>query len=139
LIVVEQCAVLFVNVERTSAHAEALRDAGFVVSHVNEWPEDEAAVRKVHALVVRVHDGTAAPMLAARLRAKPHVGRKALVALVDPATTPDERRNALASGFDDVIDESCESRRLVSRMLRVLQTRPELGCALPPRTKRPAA
>jgi hypothetical protein len=137
--VVEQCVVLFVSTERYSTHAEALRDAGFAVRHESEWPAEEAAVRKVHAVIVRVHDRAAAPMLGARLRAKPHVGRRVLIALVDPATTKGERRSAIASGFDDVVEESAESRRLVARMLRALQARPELGCAIPPRPKRRAA
>jgi hypothetical protein len=78
-------------------------------------------------------------MLAARLRAKPHFGRRALIALVDPDTPVHDRRSAEASGFDDVVNDCCDSRQLVARILRRLRARPELRCVLPPAFSRRSA
>ena len=49
---------------------------GFVVHEITDWPTEDAAVRDYHVVIVRVKDIDAAPMLAARLRAKPHFGRR---------------------------------------------------------------
>ena len=78
-----------------------------------------------------------APMLAARLRAKPHFGRRLLIALVPAGTPPPNRRAAEASGFDDVVNDCCDTRHLTTRILRGLRTRPELRCVLPPPERRP--
>ena len=84
----KQCTVLFVNPDRQqSAHPEAMRGMGFLVDEVTEWPEDDAMVRNYHVVIVRVRKMNGAPMLAARLRAKPHFGRRLLIALVN-ADTP---------------------------------------------------
>jgi hypothetical protein len=138
---VKQCAVLFVNpVPQESAHPAYLREMGFLVEEIRDWPEDDRKVREYHVIIVRVRAIDAAPMLAARLRAKPHFGRRLLIALVDPDTPLHDRRCAQASGFDDVINDCCDSRQLVGRILRGLRTRPELRCALPPSlTRRSAA
>ena len=128
----KQCAVMFVNPERKpSTHVSYLRDTGFLVSEIHDWPDSEGAIRDYHVVIVRVRDIAAAPMLAARLRAKPHFGRRLLIALVPPASTPHDRRNALASGFDHVVTDACESRDLTARVLRTIRARPELKCALP--------
>ena len=135
------CTVLFVNPDRQiSAHPEALREMGFLVDEVTEWPDDNQMVRNYHVVIVRVRAMNGAPMLAARLRAKPHFGRRLLIALVTPEASPTDRRAAEASGFDDVMTDSCDTRHLTTRILRVLRTRPELRCALPPlSSKRSAA
>jgi len=130
---VKQCAVLFVNPDRqASVHPETMRSMGFVVDEVTEWPDRADIVRNYHVVIVHVREMNGAPMLAARLRAKPHFGRRLLIALVSPDTSPAARRSAEASGFDDVLNDCCDSRHLTTRILRVLRTRPELRCMLPP-------
>jgi hypothetical protein len=138
---VKQCAVLFINPDRQeSGHPQAMRAIGFVVDEVTEWPDDDSMVRNYHVVIVHVREMNGAPMLAARLRAKPHFGRRLLIALVPADTTQAARRSAEASGFDDVSNDCCDSRHLTTRILRALRTRPELRCVLPPSTsKRPAA
>jgi hypothetical protein len=136
---VKQCAVLFVNPERKhSAHPAYLRETGFIVDETHEWPLD-GAVRNYHVVVVRVPVMNGAPMLAARLRAKPHFGRRLLIALVDPDIPLHDRRSAEASGFDDVLNDCCESRQLAARILRRIRSRAELRCALPPSPVRRSA
>lgn len=137
--VVKQCSVMFLNpVRARTPHPAALRAVGFVVDEFSEWPADGAAVRGYHVVIVHVADIESAPMLAARLRAKPHFGRRLLIALVPAATAQPDRRAAEASGFDDVINDCCDSRHLTTRILRGLRARPELRCLLPP-ARRPAA
>ena len=135
----KQCAVLFVNPERKhSAHPAYLRETGFIVHETHEWPLD-GAVRNYHVVVVHVPVMNGAPMLAARLRAKPHFGRRLLIALVDPDIPLHDRRSAEASGFDDVLNDCCESRQLAARILRRIRSRAELRCALPPSLVRRSA
>ena len=136
----KQCTVLFVNPDRQeSAHPQALRDIGFLVDDVTEWPDDNEMVRNYHVVIVRVRKMNGAPMLAARLRAKPHFGRRLLIALVTADTSQADRRAAEASGFDDVMNDCCDSRHLTTRILRGLRTRPELRCVLPPLSSRRSA
>ena len=138
--VVKQCAVLFVNGERkASPHVSALRGAGFIVEQTAGWPEDAGAVREYHVVVIRMRDLVQAPMLATRLRAKPHFGRRLLVSLVEAETTTPEQQGARASGFDIVVSEHIDGRRLAASLLRELRGRPELQCALPPLKGRSAA
>ena len=128
-----QCAVLFIDPQKKrSAHPSTLRDTGFVVSETSEWPSDERSIRDYHVVVIRVRDLANAPMLAARLRAKPHLGRRVLIALVNPDAPPADRRSAQAGGFDALVDESIDTRQLIGRILRSLRTKPELRCSLPP-------
>jgi hypothetical protein len=130
---VKQCGVLFVNVDRKqSGHASGLRAAGFRVHELREWPIDERMVREYHVVIVRVRDIAIAPMLAARLRAKPHVDARLLIALVNTDTMTPERRSAQDSGFDEVLNDTCGSRPLVARIIRGLRARPQLRCAIPP-------
>ena len=112
-----------------------MRGMGFLVDEVTEWPDDNAMVRNYHVVIVRVREMNGAPMLAARLRAKPHFGRRLLIALVTADTSQADRRAAEASGFDDVMNDCCDSRHLTTRILRGLRTRPELRCVLPPLTQ----
>jgi hypothetical protein len=137
---VKQCAVMFVNpVRARTPHPEAMRAMGFVVHETIDWPDADAAVRAYHVVIVRVRDIEAAPMLAARLRAKPHFGRRLLIALVPSESTPPDRRAAEASGFDDVLNDGCDTRHLTTRILRGLRTRAELRCVLPPPERRRSA
>jgi hypothetical protein len=137
---VKQCAVMFLNpVREKTAHPSAMRAMGFVVHEFVEWPEDDLAVRDYHAVVMHVREIEAAPMLAARLRAKPHFDRRLLIALVPAGTPHPDRRAAEASGFDEVVNDCCDSRHLTTRILRGLRARPELKCVLPPAHRRSAA
>jgi len=126
-----QCAVLFVNPGPRSAYPPSLREMGFSVYETDIWPADGQDMRDYHVVVMRVGEIARAPMLAARLRAKPHFGQRVLIALVEPDTLLPDRRSAQASGFDDVITEGCDSRQLIARILRGLRSRPELRCLLP--------
>ena len=136
----KQCAVMFVNpVREWIPHPEVMRAMGFLVREITDWPTDDAAVRDFHVVIVRVKEIQTAPMLAARLRAKPHFGRRLLIALVPASTSPANRRAAEASGFDEVVPESCDTRQLTTRILRSLRTRPELRCVLPPPERRRSA
>jgi hypothetical protein len=109
-----------------------LRETGFLVHEIQKWPDDGSSMRDYHAVILRVRQIENAPMLAARLRAKPHFDRRVLVALVDPETPLSDRRGAQASGFDDVLNQCCTGRQLAARLLRALRSRPELRCMLPP-------
>ena len=137
----KQCAVLFVNPDSpASDHPEKMRGMGFRVEEVTEWPDDNESVRNYHVIIVHVRKMNGAPMMAARLRAKPHFGRRLLIALVAADTAAADRRAAEASGFDEVMNDCCDSRLLTTRILRGLRARPELRCVLPPGlTRRSAA
>jgi hypothetical protein len=139
--VVKQCAVMFVNpVRERTPHPEAMRAMGFVVHEIADWPTEDAVVREYHVVIVCVKDIDTAPMLAARLRAKPHFGRRLLIALVPPGTASADRRAAEASGFDEVLNDGSDTRHLTTRILRGLRARAELRCVLPPpERRRPAA
>ena len=135
----KQCTVLFVNPDQKElSHPEYLRSLGFLVHETDQWPHDRD-LRLYHVVVLRVANIDDAPMLAARLRAKPHFGRRLLIALVEPGTPLHERRGAEASGFDDVLNECCGGRDLTARLLRGIRVRPELRCVLPPLLTRRAA
>jgi hypothetical protein len=123
----------------TTRHPEALRAMGFLVHEFVEWPDDDLAIRDYHVVIVHLRAIDSAPMLAARLRAKPHFGRRVLIALVPASTPQPDRRTAESSGFDDVINGCCDSRHLTTRILRGLRARPELRCTLPPVPRRSAA
>lgn len=136
----KRCAVLFLNPARQeSAHPAYLREVGFRVHEIEQWPDEDQKVRGYHVVMVRIREVGQAPMLAARLRAKPHFGRRLLVALVAPETPLRDRREAQAGGFDDVVSDCCGSRDLAARLLRRLRARPELRCALPPPLPRRSA
>jgi hypothetical protein len=135
----KRCAVLFVDTRaQESPHTSGLRKVGLLVHECREWPED-AAIREHHVVIVRAHVIAEAPMLAARLRAKPHFGRRLLFALVDRAAGAAQQRSLEASGFDAVMDDRCETQALATRILRGLRGRPELQCTVPPLPRRSAA
>lgn len=137
----KQCSVLLIDpAERPTAHRKQLRALGFRVTQERAWPEDDRAVLAYEVIIVRLPATNGAPMLAARLRAKPQFGRRVLIALV-PASVPlQDRVSARTSGFDEVLSDCCDPRQLTSRILRRLRTRPEYHCVLPPGDrKRPAA
>jgi hypothetical protein len=110
---------------------------GFQVTATEEWPANDL-VRAYEIVIVVLRHMVNASMLAARLRAKPHFGKRVMIAVVPSSATLDERRIAIGSGFDDVATDSEDSRTLIARVLRALRARPEYRCFLPDR-KRPAA
>ena len=134
----KQCAALIVDcdIRNTSPH-RALERLGFRVTTTAEWPGDDM-IRDVEVVIVRVRHIESATMLAARMRAKPYFGHRVLIAVVPAAATPDQRRIAIDSGFDDLASDSRDSRGLIARVLRSLRRRPEYRCFLPDRKRRAA-
>jgi hypothetical protein len=135
---VKQCAVLLVN-SGNPAHATQLRQMGFVVRELAQWPEDNRMLLHFQAIVVGLPNLTRAPIHAARIRAKPGFGRRVLIAMVPEGTPEEAGRDARSAGFDDVMEETCSSRAFVARMLNRMRMRPELRCTLPSGERRRAA
>jgi hypothetical protein len=133
---VKQCAVLFIDPDqRDLPYLVHLERIGFLVRETSEWPDDETT-RGAECIVVVLRDVGRGAMLAARLRAKPHFGRRVLIAIV-PADAPARDRRALeGSGFDEILVDTCHARLLLARLLRRLRERPEFRCLLPPRSRR---
>ena len=137
----QQCSVLLINPAKSqSPQRGTLEELGFRVTETDDWPDDERAVLEYQVVIVRLQNIVGAPMLGARLRAKPRFGRRVLIALVPASTALQERVSARSSGFDEVLTDCCDARQLVARILRRLRTRPEYHCVLPPGDRRrPAA
>jgi DNA-binding response OmpR family regulator len=122
-----------------SPHRVMFEALGFAVNETRDWPNDERAILDYHVVIVVLRNIGTAPMLAARLRAKPRFGRRVLIALVPASTSTHERLSARTSGFDEVLTDCCDSRQLTARVLRRLRSRPEYHCVLPPADKRRSA
>ena len=136
----KQCSVLLINPsDKPMPQRPTLQEIGFRVSEIREWPEDDTAVLAHEVVIVRVANIGGLPMLAARLRAKPRFGRRVLIALVPESVSTQDRAEARACGFDEVLAHCCDGRQLSARVLRYLRTRPEYRCLLPPDHRRPAA
>ena len=134
----KQCSVLIVNCDhQETTHRQALENRGFLVVETREWPDD-GVVHAYEVVIVVLRHVESMGMLAARMRAKPRFGHRVLIGISPGTPTSDDRRNAIAAGFDDVIAESGGSRALVARILQRLRARPEHRCLLPDR-KRSAA
>jgi hypothetical protein len=134
---VKQCSILIVNCNGCSSpYNEELKRRGFRVTELKEWPLDDAVRDSQVVLIVLRHLDTIC-MLAARMRAKPHFGRRILIAIA-PTVSAADRRTAIGAGFDDVVAESGGSRLLIARILRILRTRPEHRCFLPELKRRAA-
>ena len=136
----KQCSVLVVNPGGDPPpHRAVLEHTGFLVTEAREWPDDRLLLEH-HVVIIRLHTVSAAPMVAARVRAKPRFGRRVLIALVPASAALQERISARTSGFDEVLTDCCDGRQLTARILRRLRTRPEYRCVLPPGDRgRPAA
>jgi hypothetical protein len=135
---VKQCSVLIVNCDhQETTHRQALESRGFLVVETREWPDD-GVVHAYEVVIVVLRHMESMGMLAARMRAKPRFGHRVLIGISPGTPTSDDRRNAIAAGFDDVIGESGGSRALIARILQRLRARPEHRCLLPDR-KRSAA
>ena len=133
----KRCSVLVIDpAPKPTAHRKQLAALGFRVTQERAWPENDQQVLDYEVIIVRLPAMNGAPMLAARLRAKPQFGRRVLIALV-PASVPlSDRVSARTSGFDEVLTDCCDARQLTSRILRRLRTRPEYHCVLPPGDRR---
>jgi hypothetical protein len=128
--VMGQCAILYVK----SSHGEetqvgALRTLGFRVDECEELPSNET-FSAYHAVIVLPASHCNLPMLAARLRAKPHFGRRVLLALVPDAMAARNKREAVLSGFDYTLPAHCTARDLAATVLRLLRPYPEYRCVL---------
>ena len=128
---VKQCSVLLVTNGDLCTQRAALEKNGFLVTDMRDWPEDETAILNHHVVIVRIRSLRNAPMIAARLRAKPRFGRRVLIGLVPESASLHERTGALTSGFDEVLSETCTSRQLIARILKRLRMVPEYHCLLP--------
>ena len=119
------------------ALAQALEHRGFRVVETAEWPAD-AVVVDYEVIIVVVRQLASVCIVAARMRAKPRFGHRVLIGISLTSPSTHERKNAIVSGFDDIVSESRDSRLLIARILRLLRARPEHRCYLPD-LKRPAA
>lgn len=134
----KKCSVLVINISaRQTPHRLTLEKVGFRVVETRDWPPDEI-IPEFEVVIVILRHMQAVSMLAARLRAKPHFGRRILIAVAPQLTPPEERRAAIGCGFDDVVSEGTDSRQLVARVLRKLRARPEHRCFLPDLKRRAA-
>ena len=116
-----------------------MRSLGFQVDESTELPPNEAFAA-YHAVIVRPAAYCDLPMLAARLRAKPHFGRRVLVALVPDQLGERDKREAVLSGFDQTLSDGCGARDMAATVLRLLRPYPEYRCLLrlPGRRRRAA-
>jgi hypothetical protein len=133
---VKQCSILIVGGGAETQYRQALERIGFQVSETCEWPDDDV-IPAFEVVIVSIRHMERVAMLAARMRAKPHFGHRVLIASVPPTASAEERRSAVASGFDDAVTEK-DARLLVARILRRLRSRPEHRCFLPDRKRRAA-
>lgn len=134
----KQCSVLVINANGAATpHRQVLEKVGFRVVETCEWPASET-IRDFEVVIVLLDRMETVSMLAARLRAKPHFGQRVLIGVAPDTTSPEDRRAAIGSGFDDVVNESRDSRLLVARILRQLRARPQHRCFLPDLKRRAA-
>lgn len=126
----DQCSILYVKpCRREETQVGALRALGFRVDECEELPSNEAFAA-YHAVIVRPTAVCDLPMLAARLRAKPHFGRRVLLALVPEAMAARDKREAVLSGFDQALPYTCGARELAAAVLQLLRPFPEYRCLL---------
>jgi DNA-binding response OmpR family regulator len=134
-----QCSVLYLNpCCRGGTQAAALRSLGFAVMELDDLPMAERLVT-FHAVVCRARAQHSLPTIAARLRAKPHFGRRVLIALAPPERSERDRREAVDAGFDCVLPDCCSPRQLAAAIIRYLRPYPEYRCLLKPKGRRKAA
>ena len=126
----EQCSILYVKPAcQEETQTKVLRTLGFRVDESEDLPSNDVYAR-YHVVLVRAKSDYRLPVVAARLRAKPRFGRRVLIALVPQSVTPQARREAVASGFDDTLPERCGARDLAATILRLLRPYPEFRCVL---------
>lgn len=125
-----QCSILYVWPQGgEEPRLKALRSLGFHVDESTELPSSEV-LAAYHAVIVRPTVECDLPMLATRLRAKPHFGRRVLLALVPGQMADRDRRGAVLSGFDHTLPETCGARDLAATIIRLLRPYPEYRCLL---------
>jgi hypothetical protein len=129
----KQCSILIVTDDGPCCQRAALESSGFLVTETQHWPEDNNGLLDHQVVIVRIRSMRNAPMVAARLRAKPRFGRRVLIGLIPPTASLHERSAALTSGFDEVLEDSCNGRQLIARILKRLRLVPEYHCLLPRR------
>jgi hypothetical protein len=126
----DQCSILYVKPAcQEETQAKVLRSLGFRVDEAEDLPANEVFAQ-YHVVLVRANSNCRLPMLAARLRAKPRFGRRLLIALVSDALSVQDKREAVASGFDYTMPERCGGRDLAATILRLLRPYPEFRCLL---------
>ncbi|HET7695506.1 MAG TPA: hypothetical protein VFK57_07355 [Vicinamibacterales bacterium] len=137
---VKQCGILFIGpCGSDAARLAALRSLGFRVEETEHLPSPED-LEGHHVVIVRATRGSSLPMIGARLRAKPHFGRRALMALVPDTVSERDNREALMSGFDLTLPDRCPARTIAAHILRLLRAFPEYRCLLrAPNGRRKAA
>lgn len=137
----DQCAILFMGPATSfeEARTTGLRMLGFRVDHLEDLPAGEE-LTEYHAVIVRAGQDRDLPMLAMRLRAKRHFGRRVLLALVPEGMADRETRAAVLSGFDHTLPATCRARELAAIIVRLLRPYPEFRCLLrqPGRRRRAA-
>ena len=126
----QQCGILFIGVSgKDKARIDALQSLGFRVDESAELPLSDG-MASYHAVVVRVRDARRLAVIGTRLRARPHFGRRALLALVADGASDRDCRDATMSGFDQILPESCTARDIAAQVLRLLRAYPEYRCLL---------
>jgi hypothetical protein len=126
----DQCSILYVGAGgQHDPRMSVLRTLGFRVEEREELPSNEG-LASYHAVIVRPAASCDLPMLAARLRAKPHFGRRVLMALVTQTLVLRDQRDALLAGFDATLSEDCGARDMAATILRLLRPYPEYRCLL---------
>jgi DNA-binding response OmpR family regulator len=128
---VKQCSVLVINIRGTETRYRLpLERVGFRVVETDQWPADEL-IRAFEVVILMLRDMKNVSMVAARLRAKPYFGQRVLLAIATGTSSVDDRRTLIECGFDDVVNETHDSRVVIARILRQLRARPEHRCFLP--------
>ncbi len=134
----KQCSILVINTSGTETrYRQPLESVGFRVVETGQWPGDEM-IRSFEVVLVLLRDLQNISMMAARLRAKPYFGQRVLIAVALDGSSMDDRRTLIGCGFDDVVNESHDSRVVIARILRQLRARPEHRCFLPDLKRRAA-
>jgi DNA-binding response OmpR family regulator len=128
---VKQCSVLVINIRGTETpYRLPLERVGFRVVETDQWPGDEL-IRAFEVVILMLRDMKNVSMVAARLRAKPYFGQRVLIAIATGMSSINDHRTLVECGFDDVVNESHDSRVVIARILRQLRARPEHRCFLP--------
>ncbi|MGH9408189.1 MAG: hypothetical protein ACRD1V_01895 [Vicinamibacterales bacterium] len=120
---------------KTTDHPAQLRAIGFLVKEMCELPTSSELTGH-HVVIVNAANPAMLPMLATRLRAKPHFGRRLLLALVPTSSSDHAKRDGLACGFDRVLPQSITGRALAAAIIERLRAVPEFRCLLGPLTRR---
>ncbi len=131
----EQCSILYINAGGfADTQTCALRSLGFDVVELGDVPPRDT-LAKYHAVLLRASNARL-PIVAARLRAAPLFGRRALIALVPASMASRDRREAVDAGFDLVLPAHCSARDLAASILSLLRKYPEYRCVMRSHTGR---